>query len=134
MAWDLRKVVILAVILTAVVVGGVVGTVVLLDALRQPEIFVTTANASLVNCRPGGFFTAPIENQYVFVSGFRLANVGEVAGHINIQILVDGQAVRDYTFLVLPGDEKFFSVSDTVPLAGCDAQAVSYRVASTWRA
>ena len=134
MAWDLRKIVILAVILAVLVVGGVVGTVLLLDALRQPQIFVREANASLVDCRPGGFFTAPIENQYVSVSGFRLANVGEVAGNINVQILVDSRVVWDRTFLVLPGEEGFFSVSEVVSLSGCSAQVVTYNVASTWRA
>ena len=132
MAWGLKRIIILAVILEGLVIGGVVGTVLLVDALRdalkQPEIFVRSANLSLVDC---GLL---VQSQFVQVTSFRLANVGEVAGNINIQVLVDGQPVWNRDFLVLPGDDGTFPVGEVVTIPGCDAQTVNFRIASTWRA
>ncbi len=134
MAWELKKIIILAVILTEVVVGGVIGTVILLDALKQPEIFVRSANIVLVNCQPGGLSTAPIESQYVAVFWFRLANTGEVPGFARVDLYADGQRLGGWTFLVLPGEESVFTVNKTVFLTGCDAQSVSYVIGAVVRA
>ncbi len=65
---------------------------------------------------------------------FRLAKIADVPGYVRIDLLVDGPHVGDYTFLLLPEDEKVLLINDVIGLAGCDAQAVSVRIGAISRA
>lgn len=131
------------VVLAVAVAGGLVGAVYVVDL--QPEIQVMHVNAGIVDCHPGDFYTLPRDDQYAFITSFRLVNTGAVAGFIEIYIAIDGDIVRAYTFLVQAGEDRIFYPSDDVRhnhspadsfvyLQGCRASAVSHIVGRIWRA
>ncbi len=123
MAWARKTKIILIVIL---VVGGVVGTAVILELLLQPQISILESSLVLVDCRAG------INDQFVILN-LLLGNSGVVRGFAGVMLLVDGVGYTAFDFILEPGEEKGF-VNLDVPLRGCDAQNVSVNLDRVGRA
>ncbi len=128
MKWTPKTVVMFAVVMVVLAIGGTLGTVFLLEVIRQPEIFVTDHELRLLSCS-GGF---PPRTRQIVDATFVFANTGDVPGYVEVEILADGLVVGNYTYLVLPHSSE--SSQEFLELTGCRATEVDYRVARVWRA
>ncbi len=123
MQWSPKKTLLVILGLAGAIIGGIVGSALILQGLSQPNVTLVEPTYSRAFC----FFGPPQS----YTASFTLVNNGNADGFANVQFVIDGTVVANNNYFITQGTSVQKSL--TASLNDCNEHSLDVRIASIWK-